>query len=178
MSKNTRILILLSLIFILPGLMGYVFFTNAHWLKQSTTNRGQFVPSPTQISNLPNTPTWHLILWYPSACASECLVQLDALRRLQLALGRHFYEVQLDLLQPELTPKPVPDILQHLMQSHIHHVALSESNPALSTALPQSSRVFIANRSHDLILFYTKPDDLKAIFSDIHHLLTQTNAST
>jgi hypothetical protein len=105
-------------------------------------------------------------------------VQLDALRRLQLALGRHFYEVQLDLLQPELAPKPAPDILQHLMQSHIQYVALSESNPGLSTALPPSSRVFIANRSHDLILFYTKPGDLKAIFSDIHHLLTQTNAST
>ena len=178
MSKNTRILILLSLIFILPGLMGYVFFTNAHWLKHATTNRGQFIPTPTQIGNLPNTPTWHLILWHPRACAQECLLQLDALRRMQLALGRHFYEVQLDLLQPELTPKPAPDIMQHLIQSHIHHVALSKSDPALSTLLSNRPRVFIANRTHDLILFYTKPDDLNAIFSDIHHLLTQTNAST
>ena len=103
--KSKRItLVLLLVIFMLPGLCAYWLYEHPHWLSPVTTNKGRLLTPPVLLSQLPKTSRWGLLLWNPGRCSAVCQQQLNKITRIRLALGRRFYEVNLWLVTDNSKP--------------------------------------------------------------------------
>lgn len=170
-TRNSMVLILLALVFTLPGLAAVAFFKHPQWLGTTAVNRGELLSAPQQVSGLPDSSKWRLVLWQPKACNKDCRQQLDKLARIRLALGRRLYEVDEYLLSPQGI-EAVPHQWQDVLRDQTIHVA--RQNPG--GLLGEHARIFIASPDAHLILAYAlngKPDD---IFHDLKRLLSSNQA--
>ena len=95
---NYVVLLLLILLFALPGLTAYFFYFNPQWLGTTTTNKGAFLNPPLLVPSLGGHSKWRLVLWSPVTCETSCLEHMDQLARVRLALGRRLYDVEASLL--------------------------------------------------------------------------------
>lgn len=177
--RNYFILLLLSLVFLTPGISAYVFYTHPHWLGHTTTNKGIFLdPSELlpslQPSNGSTEPKWHLVLWSPRACDESCIAQLDQLARIRLALGRRLYDVVIQLVLGANAPLLSGKFVQTLQEQDIHMLKLAVGASKDTPALKDQLQIFIANPDNYLVLAYqptVKPED---IFHDMKQLLSTT----
>lgn len=171
-KRNYTLLLILAVIFALPGLAAYEFYTHPEWMRQAAINKGELLNPPELLANVNAKPKWRLILWNPGHCDSQCLEQIEKLARIRLALGRRLYQVD-ELLLLNNSDSALPKMLLRTFQDkEIHVMGLSEAQRQAQPALVDKPRIFIANPDDYLILAYgtdAKPGD---IFHDIGQLLS------
>lgn len=167
------ILLLLALMFIMPGLTAYLLYLHPTWL-EGRTNRGNLLRPPVLLPKAIGKEKWRIVFWQPGDCHEACLKQLDKIARVRLALGRHLYKVDLWLISDSI------ETLSGASTRWLHEQAIQimkwpwNKFPFDET---QKGRVFIISPESYIILSYpkeAKPDD---IFHDIKHLVTVTEKS-
>ncbi|HBI21526.1 MAG TPA: hypothetical protein DDY37_02905 [Legionella sp.] len=167
------ILLLLVFLFSAPGLSAYYLYFHPHWLNGATTNRGQFIRPPQVINALGADSKWRLILWSPLVCDAPCMIQLDKLARIRVALGRRLYDVDAGLMQGA-NAGPISLAVATLLRSHgMFSVMLPAVESKHLSGLYRQPQLFIANPDRYLVLAYpvsAEPDD---VFRDIKQLLTK-----
>lgn len=169
-KNNYLQLLLLALVFVLPGLAAWQFYKHPQWLGQASTNKGQLLDLPERIALPGNKSRWRLILWNPKDCETACRQQLDTLARVRLALGRRLYEVDVWLLQNNTTPI-AESLLVSLKEQDIQRFSLPSSEQIKYKTLDDSAKIFVANPDNYLILAYPTTVNPKSIYDDIKHLL-------
>ena len=172
MKRNYTILLILAVIFALPGLAAYEFYTHPEWMRQAAINKGELLNPPELLANVNAKPKWRLILWNPGSCESQCLEQIEKLARIRLALGRRLYQVDELLLINESAQGLPKVLLKTFLDKDIHVMSLSDEQRQAQAALTNKPGIFIATPDDYLVLAYgtdTKPGD---IFHDIGQLLS------
>lgn len=171
--RNYFVLILLGLLFAMPGISAYFFYLHPSWLGNTTTNKGKLLNPPILLGHSKPNSKWRLVLWSPHACQQECIAELDKLARIRLALGRHLYKVAPQLLLNSEAP-PLPEALVNaLHQQDIDTMRLSQDERNKMRILRNQLKIFIVNPDAYLVLAYkptVKPED---IFHDLKHLVTK-----
>ncbi len=145
--KQRFIILILAILFAAPGLLALVLFKHPQWLSLSTTNQGELLQPPVRLAKFAKKH-WHLVLWYPAECGQTCRALQDKLAAIRLALGRNFYEVNVDVL------------------------SVAEPSPLLT----KQPRLFIADRDSYFVLSYPTTATSDAIFHDIKQLLARESA--
>lgn len=168
MRKNLVLLILI-IIFSLPGAAAWLFYSHPEWLKAATTNKGTLLTPPELVSELGARSKWRLILWQNDNCQKDCLVQLDKLARIRLALGRRLYEVDEVLLMPSDKSIKVDAAEKMLQEQDIRVLQLNgkQARPILA----EETQFFIASPDNYLVLKYPLQAKSEAIYQDIKKLL-------
>ncbi|WP_419420305.1 hypothetical protein ACNVED_03115 [Legionella sp. D16C41] len=163
-------LIILALIFVFPGIAAYLFYIHPQWLQGHPVNKGELLNPPERLENIQEQQKWRLILWNPGECNKNCLLQIDKLARVRLALGRRLLNVdELIIMNKE---SQIPNSLHdRLREQDIHLLLISKEQQDSQKMLSKHRRIFIANPNNYLVLAYkskTKPED---IFHDLQQLL-------
>jgi hypothetical protein len=188
LSRPSRLLYLLAVVFFAPGIAALYFFHHPAMLAGSSTNKGEFMRPAQLIKSFRQLkgqsrpldngqPKWHLVLWDPNDCLDECVQILDQLTQIRLALGRHFYDVNEALLMRESLMLVNPKRSEWQTRGG-DVVRLSNEDEAVLLAISKKSRIFIADPSGYLIFSYgltTPPDD---IYHDLKQLLTTTQTKS
>lgn len=167
---NYFILVVLALLFALPGLVAILFYAHPQWLNARQTNRGVLLQPPVQVSPS-SQASWRLVKWSSSGCSTRCLQQLEQLARVRLTLGRRAYDVQVQLVLGPQAPLLAKEDAKRLAEQGIDVLKLGISNQWSDALLSQAGSVYIENPRGFLILGYNdqvKPTD---IYHDIKHLL-------
>jgi len=182
---NIVVLFCLVLLFLAPGISAFLFYKNPTWLGEETTNKGHLLTPSVLFSDLQKEapspdkalvkfsvgPKWKLILWSFKDCGQRCIVELDKLARIRLALGRHLYAVEPMLVLGPNTEQLPKKLMDALKEQGIHVQKLSKKEALLEPLLKNDLALFIANPDNYLILAYdafVKPDD---VFHDIKQLV-------
>lgn len=171
-KRNYIILLVLAVIFALPGLAAYELYAHPQWLSQAAINKGQLLSPPELLANVNAKPKWRLILWNPGNCESPCLEQIEKLARVRLALGRRLYQVDELLVINKTANALSEDLLKAFADKDIRVLTLSDEQRLKQASLTNTAKIFIANPQDFLVLAYdinTKPGD---IFHDIGQLLS------
>ncbi len=174
--RNYVVLLLLSLLFAAPGLSAYLFYTHPAWLGEATTNKGILLSPPVLLTLTDSQAArskWQLVLWSPNACKKSCILQLDKLARIRLALGRRLYEVDARLLLGPNAPQLSDKLAKALHERDIQLSKLSVSEHDRMLLLQNNLAIYIVNPDDYLVLAYStevNPDD---IYHDIKQLLTK-----
>lgn len=108
-SKHALLLILL-VIFLLPGVLALWFYHHPQVFKGQTTNQGELLAKPVFVAELAKSGQWGIVLWYPSACKKACKQAWEMLHTMRLALGRRYYQTALYRLSDDLSQQQVPAI--------------------------------------------------------------------
>ena len=173
LQRNYLVLCLLGLLFAAPGISAYLLYLHPHWLSALPTNKGELLNPPVLLHQVNTHGIWQLVLWSPQVCSQDCILQLDKLARIRLALGRHLYEVETLLLMNTGDLK-VSDALKGILdEQDIHTLRLSPAQRKQMPVLKNTPGIFIINPNHYVILSYAssvKPDD---IFYDLKQLITR-----
>ena len=165
--KSKRItLVLLLVIFMLPGLCAYWLYEHPHGLSPVTTNKGRLLTPPVLLSQLPKTSRWGLLLWNPGRCSAVCQQQLNKITRIRLALGRRFYEVNLWLVTDNSKPIQATKIEHVLKKQGITPLVVQQAPNGLS-----ESQVLIIDKDNYLILSYPLEANPADIYSDLQRVM-------
>jgi len=159
------VLLILIVIFAIPGVTALYFYQNPALLGQMGTNKGQLLQPPYLIEALKQSDKWHLLYSHSGVCEANCAQTLEKLAKIRLALGRKLYHVELNLLENEA--HIVSDLDVFLQKADIKKV---------TNNLPDSLKnpaIFIANPTGNLILSYTPETLPKDIFHDLKLLVSQ-----
>lgn len=97
LSKHV-ILLILVLIFLLPGVLAYWFYQHPQVLSGQTTNRGTLLAKPIYVADLAKSGKWGIVLWHPGTCDHACQQTWRMLHQMRVALGRRYYQTELQLL--------------------------------------------------------------------------------
>ncbi|RMX20901.1 hypothetical protein EAS68_06180 [Legionella jordanis] len=171
-KRNYLILFLLLLLFAAPGLIAYICYNHPQWLGSTQTNKGELLTPPPKFLAISQNAKWRLIFWYPGDCSSECMMQLDKVARIRLALGRRLYQVEQWLILDEQAAALSPQFASTLKEQDIAVLRLNAKSKTEMAMLESEAKIFIANPDDYLVLAYkanAKPDD---IFHDLKHLLS------
>lgn len=171
--RKYYILVLLGLLFAAPGISAYIFYLHPSWLGTVTTNKGRLLNPPILLAHTKLNSKWLLALWSPGACEQNCVAELDKLARIRLALGRHLYKVQPQLLLDANAPPLAAPLAQALQEQDIHITRLSQEERKNMSVLKDNLAIFIVNPDAYLVLAYqpnVKPQD---IFHDLKQLVTK-----
>lgn len=169
-KRNYLILLILALIFILPGISAYFVFNHPVWLGRTHTNKGELINPPVQLTDVNSRHKWRLISWQPNACGTTCFQTLDMLGRIRLSLGRRLYDVELWLIIANQQDEIADDVRKKLYNNDIHFLMLSQQQQQLPL-LTKKPQIFIANPEDYLVLAYTLSAKPEYIYHDLHHLL-------
>lgn len=181
-SPNTVVLCVLAILFLAPGLAAIYFYQHPERLNWHTTNKGALLKPPMRIASLLKSraharkeePQWHLLLWTETGCDEACMEPLKQLRRVRIALGRHFYEVDEAVMTGPFS-HPMPSSLLEFMHQHaldVVHLPRNEASRVLAYA--DDMRIFIANQAGFLVLSYAATVDPDDVYHDLKQLLTTT----
>ncbi len=165
------ILVLLTLVFVAPGLSAYIVFNHTTWLSAAKTNKGTLLSPPMLFADSGMESKWRLVLWSPASCDAVCQQQLDKLARVRLALGRRLYQVDQWLVLGAAAPQLSEALANLLHDQAIQVLRLPSDKLARQVGLPIDSELFIMNPDDYLVLAYqatSKPGD---IYHDIKRLL-------
>jgi len=168
MRKNL-ILLILVILFVLPGASAWLLYSHPQWLKAASTNKGTLLKPSPRVNELGNRAKWRLIFWQNGDCKKKCLAQLDRLARIRLALGRRLYEVDEVLLQPVQSHTNDVEV-DKLLQEHdirVMHLPMARQDPVLA----DKAQFFIASPDNYLVLKYPVQVKSEAIYQDIKKLL-------
>lgn len=169
MKKNVRCLplLILGLIFILPGIFAVFFYTYPELLGSTTTNRGKLI-TPKLLAVKSEQDKWRLILWQNSNCDAACMDLLENLAKVRLALGRRLYNTELILLSREKISASIVNTLKE------HDILVDDSlNTSDIYNLSPENKIYFQDSNGYLILEYNKDLNLKDLLHDMKHLLSQ-----
>lgn len=170
--KPVFTLLMLVLIFCLPGIVAYWFFLHPEWLLAAKTNKGALLNPPYALSVPQDKGKWHLYYWHPGKCDTLCLGQLDRLARSRLALGRKLYDVDLQWLRSDNSPDLPESLLLQLRQQDISVQTLNAKDSRYLLSQSQDSAVYIGNPDTYLILAYNTLNKPMDVYHDLKHLLS------
>lgn len=170
--RSMLILFILLVCFAAPGFFAYLFFKHPNWLGDTTTNHGELLKPPVLLSELGNARKWRLVYLSPDACDTMCLDNLDKLSRIRLALGRHFYDVDLYLVLENKHGNLSLALQNILKEKNIHVIQLSDNFKPDSPLFKPQASIFIANPTDYLVLKYQLTDEPDSIYQDIKQLLS------
>lgn len=168
------IFLLLTLIFVAPGITAYFFYQHASWVGSAGVNKGILLNPPVVLNAIKGEPKWRIIFWNPSICNKKCLNQLDTLARMRLALGRKLYQVDQWLILSDKAPSISLETQLALKGMDFKIAQLSTAEINAQAALLAEPKVFLADPNDYLILSYpfkVNPDD---IYKDLRLLLNTT----
>lgn len=161
-----RILVLsvLALIFTAPAPVAYFFFTHPQYLTAHTSNKGQLLGDNAPVIALNGSDaSWHLVLFHQKPCKVACIKTLEKLKRVRLALGRHYYAVDEWLLTPVAITLP-RDL----------SVPIKTINPGSQEGIAlfaQHADIFIVDAAGRSVMAYPETASLEAIYHDLRQLL-------
>ncbi|OGV29909.1 MAG: hypothetical protein A3E88_02250 [Legionellales bacterium RIFCSPHIGHO2_12_FULL_35_11] len=170
LPKNSRTLLWLLVIFIIPGVLAYLFFKNPSYLGGVETNRGVLLDPPILIDNFKKNDKWRIAYYSPEKCDENCLGNLDKLSRVRLALGRYLYNVDAYLVvnsENNALTDGNSKILKNLSINLLKIVVMPQEKALFSN----TPFYFIVSPENYIILQYradSQPDDL---FQDIKKLV-------
>lgn len=174
--KNTNsILVLLLLIFLLPGSLAILFYSHPQWLGHSLVNKGELLTPGEALLALEPKHKWRLIFWHSGFCDEECSSVLNKLARIRLALGRRWYEVETWLISGE--PTLNKGLKEQFKLEDIKFVHLSREEAVKQPAFAKGSRLFIADPGNYLILSYEPKALAQDLFKDLELLLKTTKSA-
>lgn len=165
--RKSFVLLLIALLFAAPGIAAYIFYKHPQWLGSAKTNKGTLLNPPQLVSNVGTK--WQLLYWSRDPCEESCLTQMERLARIRLALGRRLYEVETWLLLDTEAGDLPEEFVKTLRVQDVHVRMLTPSERAQGQKLWETSKIFIANPSHYLVLAYSP----LALSDDIYHDLKQ-----
>lgn len=172
--RNYFILVLLAVLFLVPGVSAYFFYKHPEWLVGIKTNKGVLLNPPFLLSDEPVAPVtakWQLLFFCKENCGAECRKQLEKLARIRLALGRHLYEVDTELLLGLNAKNPSDDLLQMLKEWDMHVARLGAVHQEQMGRLDDKLEIFIANPDHYVVLAYKPSVKSSHIYHDLKQLL-------
>lgn len=109
LSKHVILLILL-VIFLLPGVLAFWFYHHPQVFQGRTTNQGALLVKPVFMAELAKSGKWGIVLWYPNTCDHTCQRTQQMLQKIRVALGRRYYQTDLHLLSVVSSQEQVPAI--------------------------------------------------------------------
>ena len=177
MRQNKLVLFFLMLLFIAPGVFAYLFYMNPTWLAGATTNKGHFISPPQKLSVFGGKPMYRMVFWHKNTCDHECLLQLDKIARVRVALGRRYYSVESWLLQGDMAEALSPEARAALLTSDVHVKRLSAKESKRFNLLGDNPTIFIVDQNDYFILRFDSVSQPDELFHDIKHLLTTDKAS-
>ena len=165
--KSKRMtLVLLLVIFMLPGLCAYWLYQHPNWLSPVTTNKGRLLVPPVLLSSLPKTSKWGVLLWNPGRCTAVCRQQLNKITRIRLALGRRFYEVNLWLVTDNSKTVRMSKTNNLLKKQGITPLVVQQAPNGL-----HESQVLIVDKDNYLILSYPLEANPADIYTDLQRVM-------
>ena len=175
-SNSRRNLLLIAAIAFVPMFIAYgVFFFAPELIPQNTTNRGQLMSPPVDLTGkLPVTEDWQLVLVPRSACANDCTDLIHQTRQIHIALGKNADRVsrsvifsapisgeinaQLEDAYPELSILINPQIMEVFRLSQPEN----SSSPFV---------VYVVDPLGQLVMAYDVETVGKPLLLDLKHLL-------
>lgn len=173
LRRNKGILALLAFMFALPGIAAYLIYTHTDWLRSNTTNQGVFVQSSFQLPQSEGIERkWHIVLWSPQTCGHDCKELLNRMAKVRLALGRRFFDVELDILLGPDADDKMADLDGYLTGKQDKVIKLTNDEWQKRPGLVSDTGAFIVNPDGFFLLYYANLKEPHAMFRDLKHLLS------
>lgn len=170
------ILVILLLLFIAPGLVAVYMYTHPDLLSLSTSNKGRLMKQTEKMIPLADKPQWAMIFWAPKGCDERCLLQLDKLASVRLALGRRYYDVDEWLLLDSASKPLSKRFIKVLKDKHIDYRILPPQATALEQVMQDKPAIFIISPERYFVLSYPEEAPADDIYQDIKHLLSNVES--
>lgn len=171
LHKNYLALMILVVMFVLPGVLAYFFYCHPTWLGGVETNRGTLLKPPVLFSKFKQNEKWRIAYYSPSICDTTCLGNLDKLARVRLALGRHLYNVDVYLLMDAKTQDLTEKQTKILEELGVNMLKFTPNDSQDKKVFDNVPVFYLVSPENYIILSYTantQPDD---IFQDIKKLV-------
>jgi cytochrome oxidase Cu insertion factor (SCO1/SenC/PrrC family) len=175
--------LMLAVVFGGPALLAALaYFGAGDWLRDTSRPHGELIASEVAIPPMAlatpdgseTRPDWHRYRWSllyarSSVCDQLCIVELDRLARVRVALGRDYERVQLALLLAD--PVPALDTQPGLIVARLDSTAGRAFASLLGPDRIRDGRVFIVDPNGHLVTTYPAGVEPKAIHADLKRLL-------
>ncbi len=173
-TTNYCVVLLLIILFFMPGVVAYLFYTHPSWLSATRTNKGELLTQPVALTSIDGEGKWRIIFWSPKACNELCVQQLDTLARVRLALGRKLYDVEQIVALPATAAALPAAVTDDLIKKDFKINTLSSADDEAIQPLANTTPIFLMSPDNYLVLRYkagVNPDD---IYKDLKTLLNTT----
>ena len=164
--KSRVIFILLFGIFLLPGLMALFLYQTHYFHNLPKINHGQLLKPPVKIHLDITSDKWGLIFWQPSVSEENLSDMIEKIKRIRLALGRRYFQVQPVLLTKDksLSKSAQKELTDNYF---VHRVILADEMNLLSS----QPAFYILSPEKYVIIRYSVDTASNHIFKDIKRLL-------
>jgi hypothetical protein len=188
MTQRKWIMIsLIGMVFILPVLSAWWFYTKAGDWDLATTNRGVLLQPPLQVDELA-PESWRgkwLLLYVDSQCADYCVTAAANLAEINIVLGKESGRLRSVLAtlpfsesydnpdaEDVAEARQVNPQLEHLILSAPSMQHLLKADYLVDAEAPNLRQaLFIADPLGNIILYYAVPFSTKAVYRDMKKLL-------
>ena len=186
MSRSSTIQpLLLMLVFFGPLALAVVaFYGPWEWVPRGTPH-GELIQPPlplppgalTTRSGDRTAPDWYRERWSlvyarTAQCTEPCLVELDRLNQVRLALGDDRQRVQLVFLFAGAGPELPPEA--SVLTARLDDAAGTAMLELLGAERVRDGRIYIADPLGNLVMTYPPGTEQRGIFEDLERLLTVT----
>lgn len=171
LKKNYSSLIILLIIFILPGIAAYVVYNNPKLIAADSTNHGDFIKPPIYIAELANSKKWHLVYFAKTGCQTRCMGNIDKLARIRLALGRQVYDVDGYLMLPSTVKSLNLRQAKILQDINIFVLKLDKNKQGQQQLLAGNYDYYIINPEGYAVLGFVADSASEDIFQDLKKLV-------
>jgi cytochrome oxidase Cu insertion factor (SCO1/SenC/PrrC family) len=178
---------LIGMVFILPVLFAWLFYTKADEWNLATTNRGVLLQPPLQINELA-PKSWRgkwLLLYVDTQCADYCVTAAANLAEINIVLGKESGRLRSVLAtlpfsesydEPDTKEfaegRQVNPQLEHLILSSPSMQQLLNADYLIAAEAPNLRQaLFIVDPLGNIILYYAVPFSTKAVYRDMKKLL-------
>jgi len=175
-GNGRKSLLLIAAIAFVPMLVAYgVFFFAPEIIPQTTTNRGELVSPPKDVSeHVPTSDGWRLITLVQSSCDAACAELIYQVRQIHIALGKNSDRVSRTLV----TPSPLDSIKSAELQVAYPNLEI-RTDPQLARLLPASKAganpngfvVYVVDPLGQVVMAYDTERVGKPLLLDLKHLL-------
>ncbi len=183
--RSSREPLWLMLVFVVPLALAVVaFYGPWDWVPRSAAH-GEFIQPPvplplgelTTLEGARTEPDWYrgrwsLIYARTAECREQCIVELNRLNQVRLALGDELRRVQLVLLFSGTAPE-LPNEAA-LLALRIDDAAGAELLELLDAELIGNGRIYLADPLGNLVMTYPPGAEQRGILEDLERLLTVT----
>lgn len=157
MTGGVTILLILSILFLLPGITAYGCFYHRADLALQQNNRGHILSQPIQLP-IKTHQKWQMVY-----AGDFSLKALEQFAKIRLALGRYVYRVELKWVSAE---PPSPDQALLLNQMDIQAIHLKTTPKAL-----QHQVIWLIDPQGLAVLSYADDKHPGAVYADLKKLV-------
>lgn len=169
-KQNKLYIFGLAILFALPGILAYFFYTHSYLLSSQTTNHGQLLQLPILLAEKSAKQKWRIIYWQRNNCDASCMNMLNKLAHIRIFLGRKLYQTELVFLTPEKLSTA------QIMSLKENDILVSNNLSADDVKwISNEPKIFLQDTKGYLILKYPTSINGKDLLHDLKHLLNQEN---